>query len=847
MIALPVAMGVGGGVLLQSSLPSLEHQARERIGPQAQAVVRAVAAGPIVQDGLGMEDRLLPGTPDAPPLLSGVTEAIAAAVPVADSVVPAHFLDARTTSESGSVRGRVWSVPADGIGALPQGQVVEGALPTTAGQAVVGQDVARALGVRIGDRLEVRTSPTRTDDVTVTALTAVADGSSHAIVVADGSVPTTPSDLSRWFVTGPEPVSWTDVQKLNHSGLMATSRAVVADPPPRPRGLPAESGPTASTAALVAAVCAMGVLEIVLLVGPAFAVGARRSSRALALVAVAGGDGRTLRRITLLGGAVVGVLASSVGVVVGLVGAVALRAVLVAAGSRGFPELRFPWAAVAAVAVLGLVVAVGAAWLPARRAGRIDPVAVLSGRRSEAAPRRRVPVVGTVLALAGVAAAVAGAATGHTAMLVGGVVALQVGAVAASGGLVQLAGLAAPFLPVAGRIAVRDAARQRGRTAPAVAAVLAGVAGIVAGIVFMSSENHDGRESYVPVAAVGAVVAQPGQDDDEELSEHLTVADVADRVREATGADVALVRAASVDGSTALWLDGARTAGNVCPDGGKQSDPRCRIVDRQSFFRGNGDMVPNVLVDNGTVAPLLGFPAAATTALRQGRIVVDDPRMVAADGTVRLTTLTVKRDPVTVTMPATLVAPGSQFGFVVPPSRAAELGIGSTPIGAVALPARALDDAQEARLAKALGTGAYAQVERGYERSVSSTLWVLVLVALVVGLGSAGLAVALAANELRPDLATLAAVGAAPSVRRRVGAAQAGVISVLGVTVGTAAGLVLGGVLWLQKRQLDPLLHGMWVPWTQVVAVLVGVPALTMAGAYLLTRSRLPMTRRVDA
>ncbi len=45
-----------------------------------------------------------------------------------------------------------------------------------------------------------------------------------------------------------------------------------------------------------------GVLEIVLLAGTAFAVGARRQTRELGLVAAAGGTARDVRRIVLLQG-----------------------------------------------------------------------------------------------------------------------------------------------------------------------------------------------------------------------------------------------------------------------------------------------------------------------------------------------------------------------------------------------------------------------------------------------------------------------------------------------------------------------------------------------------------------
>src|SRR5690606_5242116 len=116
------------------------------------------------------------------------------------------------------------------------------------------------------------------------------------------------------------------------------------------------------------------------------------------------------------------------------------------------------------------------------------------------------------------------------------------------------------------------------------------------------------------------------------------------------------------------------------------------------------------------------------------------------------------------------------------------------------------------------------------------------------GLGATGISVALAAAESRPDLATLGAVGASPRVRRRVAAAQAGVISVIGGTLGVLTGLMLGRALVTAQKHAPDIVDLDWAvitPWPAVAAIAVGVPLLAMAGGYLLTRSRLPMVRRI--
>ena len=66
-------------------------------------------------------------------------------------------------------------------------------------------------------------------------------------------------------------------------------------------------------------VVVMALLEVVLLAGPAFAVGARRQSRTLALMAASGGTPKQARRVILAGGWCWAATAAAFGVVLGVV------------------------------------------------------------------------------------------------------------------------------------------------------------------------------------------------------------------------------------------------------------------------------------------------------------------------------------------------------------------------------------------------------------------------------------------------------------------------------------------------------------------------------------------------
>jgi putative ABC transport system permease protein len=201
---------------------------------------------------------------------------------------------------------------------------------------------------------------------------------------------------------------------LNEKGVVAVSRSVVLDPPPR-EDVPyyqQDMGGSSSDAlsgrgphrpgGIVAG------LEVVLLAGAAFAVGARRQARSLAVVAASGGEGRHARSIVLAGGLVLGAVGGIAGTVLGIgLTRVSLPLLQRLTGTElGRFDVR-P-VEVLGIASLGVLVGVAAALLPARAASRMDVVAALAGRRGAVRTPRKVPAIGVLVVAAGVAASVVG-------------------------------------------------------------------------------------------------------------------------------------------------------------------------------------------------------------------------------------------------------------------------------------------------------------------------------------------------------------------------------------------------------------------------------------------------------
>jgi putative ABC transport system permease protein len=94
-------------------------------------------------------------------------------------------------------------------------------------------------------------------------------------------------------------------------------------------------------------------------------------------------------------------------------------------------------------------------------------------------------------------------------------------------------------------------------------------------------------------------------------------------------------------------------------------------------------------------------------------------------------------------------------------------------------------------------------------------------------------------------------VGAAPRVRRGLSLSQSGVIAGLGSLLGALAGLggAIAVLFALNRGYADmwpaPTPYPVTVPWINLGVALLLVPVVAMLGAGLLTRSRLPIERRL--
>ncbi|MFE0604017.1 ABC transporter permease [Streptomyces sp. NPDC058892] len=708
-------------------------------------------------------------------------------------------------------------------------------------------------------------------------------------------------DDSYLVTVGGEGFTWNMVQAANARSLVVVSRAVANHPPadadvPLYRQEPKEqfergSG-SATEMAILATVVGLAMLEICLLAGPAFAVGARRSRRQLGLVGANGGDRRHVRSIVLSGGLVIGAAAAVSGTAIGIALTVALQPVLEEQLGNRFGDLDFRPLELVGIALLAVVTGLLSAIVPAVTASRQTVLASLTGRRGVRRSNRVLPVVGLVAVAAGAGIALYGSVSdlGST-VVAGGSALAELGIVALTPVLVGVFGRLGRRLPLSPRLALRDAVRNRGRTAPAVAAVLAAVAGTVAVATYQHSSDIQSRHEYVadlPHGTGSLLTSENGAYRDvpalrESLTKQLPVARRADVDRLVVGKpgcepfsrDPACGRAEIItpkDQRCPLYESPDPEAFSAEEARRLRQDWRCQGATR-------GTQYSTVVADEKLLSVLAVTDPGSVSALRQGRAVAFDKRQVK-DGTLTLRIITgpdeaegiagPAREPVGVdkVIPVHLVPEGTEgwgIELVLPPAAVQATGLTTAPVGSYFALDGTPASEQLQRIAAdidRMGVDASLRIEAGYQGNDSLALLALSVFAGLVTIGAAGIATGLSQADAEADLKTLAAVGAPPRVRRTLSGFQCGVVALMGVVLGSAAGILPAiGLRLTQRRELEALAQRaveegysaagesvpfvpIAVPWETLAGLLVIVPLGAALLAALVTRSSGALARR---
>ncbi len=371
--------------------------------------------------------------------------------------------------------------------------LTDGELPQGESQIALDEGTADKAGYQIGDQVELVTGgpdPTMTAELTGF----VHFGSQGGLVGATLTVFDRQA-MQDLFFDGKDvytSLSLTAAEGVSQEQLAEAANTVLPD------GVVAQAGDKVAQDNEDAIGEALGFINTFLLVFAAvavvvgtfliintFSILVAQRSRELALLRAMGASSRQVNRSVLTEAFVVGLIGSTIGIGVGYLLAIGLKALFATFGiDLGSASLPIELRTIVVSYAVGLLVTMVAAWLPARRASRIAPVAAMRDEvaLSESSLRRR-SIVGTVMVLAGIGLMVLGFMRhGGTGLLLIGlgmlVILLGVALMSPVIGRPIVVGLGAVFQQVfgtVGTLAKENALRNPRRTAATASALMIGL------------------------------------------------------------------------------------------------------------------------------------------------------------------------------------------------------------------------------------------------------------------------------------------------------------------------------------------------------------------------------------
>jgi putative ABC transport system permease protein len=911
LIMLPVAGMTGAATLYQSSQRTPEEIVRYELG-NAQARFSALASvnAESIQDPLN-DVVVASSTGNADPdFIATPPEEL---LPEGYDVLPMRQLQLTTTV--GEALVSLNGVQVDALNPAFTGKftLLDGRAPESSQEVLVSRGLLERFHLQLGE--EFTTSAGIFVPVG-TLRDADASDNNSFLYVQPGQV--APAVLGRerelpqsvsYYLAGPEPVSWQQVRAANRQGVAVLSRSVVLDPPPLDQRVVSGAQPRyESTEALTlyasfGLLGALALLEVGLLAGAAFAVGAKRQVRELALLAASGAETPTVRAVVTAAGLWLGAIAVMAGAGLGLGAAAVVVLWVRSTGSARLAGLHPDILLTSVAMLMGLAACILAAVAPAGQVARQAVLGALKSGRAPAGNGKRTSITGAVLLVAAVGLLAAGWLLGQSAkdpdrqaeqlplvatLLIGGAVLAVAALVLLTGWLIVRLTSRTQWLSLPLRMAARDSARNRGRTVPAVAAVLAAATLASAGLVLSATQqtwmrdNHSWsaleNQTFLPLS-----LDQPlSADGSTQPPVEVDPAELSAAVERAIGT-VAWTQVITAPAYPRNCGDGplpspetpARTATSNClqyslarPEGNECAmTPQRRIKDpadwrcQGALAQWSGSHRAVVVGGADEIRAVLGREAGpeALAVLDAGGMVVTNPVFVR-DGTTVLLGQDVRtwnesasdpsltHDTVSSSaLPAVVVEPAEAVPYygVISPETAERLDLRAEPAELLVQLDRR-PSAAEADAAAAAVAAVYKQPGAGFwaEPGVSQDnqwmFWLIVAASAVITLSAAGITTGLALADARNDHVTLAGVGASPRLRKGLAAAQALLTSGLGAALGTIAGAV-PAVLIVASTDMRTAVE---IPWLHLLALVLAVPLTGSALAWICTRAVLPMSRR---
>ncbi|MET7640358.1 ABC transporter permease [Streptomyces sp. NPDC005438] len=380
----------------------------------------------------------------------------------------------------------------DSSGADKRYPLTDGRAPRAKGEVALDSKTAKRTKYQVGDTVPISVDgPVRKERVV-----GVFDTKDGSVAAGGSLVLFDPATAQRLFAT---PGHFTEIEVTARQGV---SQAALKKQVEKvlPAGVTAKTGETLAdeeaeairtqtkgieTSMLVFAGIALFVG--IFIIANTFTMLVAQRTKELALLRAVGASRRQVTRSVLIEATMVGLAASVTGLAAGVGIGAGLRSLMGSFGDMPDGPLLVTSTTVLVSLVVGVVVTVLAAYLPARRAAKIPPVAAMSSVHAPATTRSLVVrnSIGSLFAAAGVALVFLGALGDGGEKTVGlGAAILMIGVFVLtpllSRPLIAAAGPALRMFGVAGKLARQNAVRNPRRTAATASALTIGLTLITA-------------------------------------------------------------------------------------------------------------------------------------------------------------------------------------------------------------------------------------------------------------------------------------------------------------------------------------------------------------------------------
>jgi putative ABC transport system permease protein len=581
-------------------------------------------------------------------------------------------------------------------------------------------------------------------------------------------------------------------------------------------------------------VLTIGMILIALVAVGGFTVLAQRRLRSLGMLASIGATDKNVSLVVRANGLIVGALGALFGTALGFGLWFAYRPSLEQSSHHLIGVLALPWIVIAAAIVLVFVATYLAAARPARSIRRLSVLATLSGRPAPPRQVHRTALPGIVFLVAAFlllgysGSTDNGNGSGGSPELVLGIVALIPAIVLLAPFFLVGLGRLARRTPVAVRLAMRDLARYRARSASALAAVSLGVMIAVIIATLAQVRYSDIWDPAGPNVTANQAIITGGGPQGPTPREELAMAETAQRVGAALGAShVAEVEQAGV--------------GLQNSSGSKSFDASIDVATPQ-LLQELG-ISPSQLEPDADI--VTGLPGLAGSGAELTWCEDSAPVGPKGSGNFSCNNTGVLKNTVIQglgALPSGVHAPNT----LITEHAVEALGVASQSslLGWFVDAPRPLT-AAEIHNAEAVAAAGGLSIETKNDQPTSATVvdWAT-LFGILLALCILAMSVGLIRSETAADLRTLAATGASSYTRRTLTAATAGALGLLGAVLGTFAGYV-GVIGFLRDNSRNGGLSALGnVPVTNLLVILVGMPLIAAAGGWLLAGGQPPAISR---